>query len=798
MNRERTYRKQWLARAILAVFVIALAWPSWVASADGEEASIDLQSSVAFQGSFKDGRWYPARLQLTNESDKALKGDLVLSYLNGDNGTTDSVVPLELPPGSPVQVTIGVPGVVLNKDSNRIAFYEGGYQNGKEVTLGGRGYLDSRNTLSYMIGVVSRDPDTFNFMPQLNQRGYDIIVNPLKPDDLPEQSELLDSLDVLVINDTATGDWSEARVSAIKNWVVRGGTLVLSGGAGYEQTSAAFADIAPIAADGTMQLDSAPALASAGGEPLSLLPGGLTITTGQAKRGTAVIVEGGTPLAMTAEHGFGNVVYAAFDPSLAPLSSWSGSAMLWAKLLSSSLAPLTQVNGGAGFNVNMNGYWQLSRILDLFPSIKQPAFMLLIGMLAVYILIIAPILYIVLSKADRREWAWWLIPSLSIVMGITVFMAGSGDKRNVMAHTVEMIEVSGDGHAVVSGGTAIFTPTGGTVTATFDKAVPLRMIGASGMRNGLNGSGHYQLLRGANDTKTVWKTVPYWSTRKLWMDRKVATLEETGTLNVDLQQEDGNVRITVTNDTAALLTDVHYLHQGLAVKIGDLKSGESGEIVQKLQPQNGGFSYYNYSGSVFPYTGNNRQDSDYRRQRDLIEMYFNRFNGSMFPFKPVIIGFSMDHENQYEVNGDLVKSDNLKMWIKELAMPEQSGNRVTVPAHSMNPIIMSNTFQSYSTFGDGSMQVGPGEMELEYMVPGGYGTAFDKLDIAFPIGNGGANMTWSIWSSEREQWEELAGELDNPAGYLSKAQSIRLKLVSTSEGTIMLPQITLEGEVLQP
>lgn len=798
MNRVRTYQKQWLARAILAICVLALAWPAWVASASGEEAAIDLQSTVAFQGNFKDGRWYPARLQLTNESAEAIKGELVLSYLNGDNGTTDAVVPLELPPGSPVQVTIGVPGVVLNKDSNRIAFYEGGYQNGEEVKLGGRGYLDSRNTLSYMIGVVSRDPDTFNFMPQLNQRGYDIIVNPLRPDELPEQSELLDSFDVLVINDTATGDWSEARVSAVKDWVARGGTLVLSGGAGYEQTAAAFADIAPIEADGTMQLNSASALTSSGGEELSLPAGGLTISTGQAKRGAAVIVEGETPLAVTAEHGFGDVVYAAFDPSLEPLASWSGSAMLWAKLLSSSLAPLSQVNGGPGFNVYMNGYWQLSQILDLFPSIKQPSFMLLIGMLAVYMLVIAPVLYIVLSKADRREWAWWLIPSLSIVMGVTVFMAGSGDKRNVMSHTVEMIELSGDGHAVVSGGTAIFTPTGGTVTTSFDEAVPIRMIGASGMRNGLNGGGQYQLRSGANDTKTVWKSVPYWSTRKLWMDRRVASPEETGTLSVDLRQENGQVRITVTNDTAARLTDVHYLHQGRAVKIGDLKSGESGATVQSFQPQNGGFSYYNYSGSVFPYPGNNGRDDEYRRQRDLIDMYFNRFNGSMFPIKPVIIGFSTDHENQYEVNGDEVKSDNLKMWIKELAVPEQTGNRITVPAHAMNPIITSNTFQSYSSFGDGTMQVGPGEMELEYMVPGGYGSAFDKLDIAFPIGKGGANLTWSIWSSETDAWEELAGELENPADYLTQAQSIRLKLVSASEGTIMLPQITLEGEVLQP
>jgi hypothetical protein len=776
-----------------------MALPTWAASADGEEATIDLQSNVAFQGSFKDGRWYPAKLELTNESDEALKGDLVLSYLNGENGTTDAVVPLELPPGSPIQVTIGVPGVVLNKDTNRIAFYEGGYQSGgKEVKLGGRGYLDSRNTLSYMIGVVSRDPDTFNFMPQLNQRGYDIIVNPLQPEGLPEESHLLDSFDALVINDTATGDWSEAKVTAIKNWVTRGGTLILAGGAGYEQTAAAFADIAPIQAAGTLQLDAASALAAAAGEELSM-PNGLTVSTGEARSGSASIVEGDIPLAITAEHGFGNVVYAAFDPSLEPLASWSGSAMLWAKLLSASLMPNAQINTGAGYSGYMNAYWQLNNILDLFPSIKKPAFMLLIGMLAIYILIIAPILYILLSKVDRREWAWWLIPALSIVMGITVFMIGSGDKRNVMAHTVELVELSGDGHAVVSGGTAVFTPNGGTVTSEFDEAMPIRMFGSSGMNGGLNGSGHYQLLSGANATKTIWKSVPYWSTRKLWMDRRVASAEETGTVKVDLKDENGSVRMTVTNETPVHLSDLYYLYQGSAVKIGNLESGESGDIVQPAQPQHqGGFSYYNYSGIVFPYPSNGAQGDEYRRQRELIEMYFGRYNGTILPIKPVIIGFSTDNESRYEVNGDRIKSDNLTMWIRELSAVQQSGSRVTVPPHAMTPIIVSNTFQSYSSYGDGSMQAGAGEMELEYMVPDAFGIAYDKLDIGFPVGSGGASMTWHIWKSDTSEWMELAADLGNPASYMTQAQSIRLKLVSSAEGVIMMPQLSMEGEVLQP
>ncbi|MDQ6419154.1 hypothetical protein RB620_06840 [Paenibacillus sp. LHD-117] len=799
MKEERTYRQYKFVKVVIALIGIMMAWPALAAQAEPEKAVIDLQSAVGFQGNHKEGRWYPARVTLTNESDEALKGELVLSYINGDNGTTDAVVPLELPPGSPVQVTLGIPGVVLNKDTNRVAFYEGTYQsrNSESVKVSGRGYLDSRSSLSYMIGVVSRDPDTFNFMPTLNQKGYDIAVYPMQPDDLPEESHLLDSLDVIVINDTATGDWSEGRIRAIKEWVTRGGTLVLSGGAGYAKTSEAFAELSPIEATGTAQVESSAALAAAGGEALSL-PLGLTVSTGKPVRGTATIVEGDVPLAVTAEHGFGHVVYAAFDPSLEPLSSWAGSAMLWAKLLSPSMAPLQQINGGNVFGGYMNEYWQMKNVIDQFPSIKQPELFLLIAMLGLYILVIAPLLYIVLAKVDRREWAWWLIPVLSVAMGVTVFLIGSGDKRNITTHTVEIIELSNDGHAVVSGGTGIFTPAGGTISAKFDERLPLRMYGDSGMMGGLNANGQYQLQSGGSDeTLTVWRSVPYWSTRKLWMDRRAADAAEIGALGIAYNQENGTTRITVTNDTPDDLTDVYLLMNGAALKIGDLKQGESGSVAKPASAVSTQ-TYYNYGGTVFPYPANGMRADEDRRERELLDLYFNKYNGTMFPLKPLIVGFSTDQESKYLVNGGKVKSDNLKMWLKELDPLEHTGSRMTVPAGSISPIVLTNTLQKYELYGDGNIHVGAGELELEYIVPNSYGVAYDKLEVHFPNGGKNASMTWSIWNEKKGQWTELTDPLEPPPSYLTAAQSIRIKMTSAVEGNITLPQVALEGEVLQP
>ncbi|MFF2888175.1 hypothetical protein [Paenibacillus sp. NPDC057967] len=784
------------AMMMACVLITAVYIPK--AAAAGEDGGIAIQKKVGFQGSYKQNKWYPVSVTMTNHTGEDKSGEAVLSVINSQGITTDLVVPVDLPVGSPVEVSFALPGNVLNKDSSLIRFFEGSYKSGKAVPIIGVDTLEGRAIGGSVIGVVSRDPDTLNFMPTLNLKGYEIKVIPLTPEELPSDSVMLDMLDVLVINDMPTAEWNKSSVQAIKDWVVKGGTLVLSGGAGYAKSSEAFRDIAAVEATGLAKLEHADVLAASGGGAELKLEQPITVSSGRIVAGTIEMADGSLPLAVNREVGFGSVLYVAFDPSLSPLAAWPGSATLWSKFLKDSLSnPL----GTGGSRVSVSFYSDLQGTLnsaiDQFPSIKPPSFPLLLLMFGLYVLIVAPLLYGVLVKTDRREWAWWLIPSVSIITGVLVFFIGAGDKRSTQSHTIEVIEMSVDGRSVISGATAIFNPTGGTVTAEFGENRPLGMYSDNNWVSMLQLNGNFQIIDRTDSVQAVWRSVPYWSTRKLWMERVVASPGGNGGIKSEYLEENGSIQVVVTNETGTDLTRVSMLLNGQVKSIGDLKAGESSTISNisyNMPPVIG--SYYDYSGMIFPYGTVGGVKDEWQREREVIRGYFDHLNSLPSMSAPVIVGFSKDHESGYKVSGSKVKSDNLKMWVQELLPINRIGDRVFVPAGVIKPLITSSSLQVLQGYGNGVMQVGAGTAELEYMIPSGERIAYDKLDIQFAQGFGNAGVDWSIWHEAAGEWRLIQGDLGAPNEYITEQGTIRIKLDVQNQTETVFPHVVLEGEEL--
>ncbi len=751
-------------------------------------SGISLELSSGFQGYVKQNEWYPVRLTLTNNTAQDLKGELVITNQSSRNGmTVDTVIPAELPRGAAIQLTASIPGDVLNKDNNSIHFYKDSFKSGKTIPIIGTSYIDVRATSSYTIGVISRDPDTLNFMPSLNQRGYDITVIPVSEKDLPDDPILLNTLRVLVINDVATADWSQRKIIAIQNWVKLGGTLILSGGAGYGKTAEAFKAIAPLEAAGMSSLTSADSLKGYGGTELKL-DAPVAIATGKVTDGIVEQSEGGQALTVSRKLGSGSVLSVAFDPSLAPFATWSGSAMLWAKLLQNSLSPIQAVTSTQATN---DMYWSMDSIINEFPSIKPPNFMFLMFMFIGYMIVVAPILYILLAKADRREWSWWLIPLLSVVTGFVLFFFGAEDKRNMSAHTVEIVELVGQGDAIRSGATAVFIPTGGTVKAEFDEKVSVIPYANQFQNGNLALDGKTQVISIDKKTEALWRSVPYWSTRKLWIDRRV--MGEAGQIKLSYRRNSNDIEVTATNETKSDLTHVALLISGQAQLIGDLKRGESGKATISIN--NGNVSgYYSYGSSIFP-NSSYRSKDEFRRERQLLDNFINRRNGGFSAPDSLVIGFSTDHEQNYKVNGSGVKSDNLKMWVQKLNGAFVDGDRAIVPAGHIKPIITENKVNRMDNYGDGMYSFGEGEVVFEYMLSDNEEIAYDKLEIILNNGAIGSNLFLSVWNEAEGDWTDSVDVAADPNEYIINHQLLRMKYTIKGSADTALPLIALEGEV---
>ncbi|RIE04851.1 DUF7408 domain-containing protein [Cohnella faecalis] len=620
----------------------------------------------------KEGKWTRLRTTVTNLTDRDLKGELSITVVLPNGGYNQRyAVPAELPKGSPIEIEITVPGMSYNKQNNRIAFTD---SSGKDVPVAiGKEYVEASSIGMSTVGVVARDPDTLNFLPILNQKGYNLKMVPIAEKDIPNTLQLLEGLDILLLNDVATADWTDLRKNALRSWVQQGGTLIVAGGAGYAKTAEGLGDLVPVAAEGTTKLDATKGLEQWGdGKPLAAgYP--VTVSTGKLQAGNATAVSDGTIVAAERDYGKGKVAYAAFDPSLEPFVSWTGSPVFWSHFLSGSVNPYSQT-GIPGFGSN-NENWEISNALNQFPSIKTPSYSLLLIFFIAYLLIVAPGLFLLLRKLDRREWAWWIIPIVSIVSSVVIFTIGSSDKNSTLTHSLRTMELSGTGEAVRSASVAVFVPRGGDVTATFDAgaiALPYQSDGSGSTGNVLTNSTEQAIRLLPGNTEVEWKDVPYWSIRKTWMQYSSASSGH-GQFNVALNKQAATYEVDVRNDTEADLTSVALLLSGNVYPIGDLKKGESGKVVVPItRPVQVSF-YSDYGNQLFQQNVRNGQDR-YARERGLLNGYMNQLANKGSLTKPVIVGYSNDKTGWFEVNGKKAKSDNLTLWVQSFELNDPNGN----------------------------------------------------------------------------------------------------------------------------
>lgn len=801
-------------KAIILSFVACLTilhlLPVSAAAAEpAGQTGIEIQSSYGYQGEVKRERWFPAHFTLTNRTGRELSGELVVSVLSNMNGNkVDYSVMAELPLDTPITLSMAIPANQMGRAGSLIRFYEGTAESGKTVKLLGSNEILAAASGNDMIGIVARDPDTLNFMPMLNQRGYAIKTIPIKPEELPEDELQLDMLDVLLFNDVASDSLSEGQRKAIADWVNGGGMLILSGGAGYEKTAAPFQAIAPVTVQGTKTIADTDSLTSYVGDKKLVLNGSFTASSAAIGEGTALLMAGDTVLAAQRSVGQGKVLYVAFDPSLEPMASWSGSAALWAKLMGNMLK-VTQNGAAVHYSGNMP-FWELQNAVNMFPSIKNPQFMTLLYLFLVYLLIVAPLLFLLLKRMDRREWAWWIIPSIAIVSSVTIFFVGANDKSKMLAHTIRMVELDGRGAGVQYGASSVFIPAGGDVRLSFDSKqalVPYRSGDASfgGQINDLADNSLQAVTRKDAGTEVRWKDVPYWSTRSTYMDAVSAA--DTGQLETALEDSDKGPVLRITNRTKVDLTNVHLIWNGQVVKVGDLEIGKSGSALIPVAAAGGQQSYYDYGSRVFPYPSSNNKDTS-PRERTLTNAYTNSLmnvvkGGNILPNQLIVLGYSKGTEPLFQVNGQQVKSDSVTLWAQKVAMEVLHGDQAAILPGMINPAIESTTMGMADQRPEGIVAVTKGELVFSYLLPDVGDVQYDKLTIYSrnpnPVPSG---VTLSIWNEKQGEWAEVTGnglswELQAAADYIKKDRTIQMKFDVSDDihSELVYPQIGLNGKV---
>jgi hypothetical protein len=639
----------------------------------GEAVPLEVKAEAGYQGKVKEDRWFPAQFTITNKGDD-LSGELaveVASPLSGKDVTY--TVRVDLPKNSTKNVSLALPGMSFTDQNNRVAFYKGSAAKGTRMQIrGGDQHLNVQAlpAQTYHVGVLARDPDTMNFIALLGQRGYLPQVSLLELDSSFEDSRMLDGLDAIVVNDFAASQWKPEHIKAVKAWVVNGGSLILGGGAGYGKTAAPFQDISPVEVSGSTALSRLDELAAAGGKEL-VLTEPFTVSRGTLRQGAeTVLAEEGIPLVAKSRSGYGRVWYVAYDLSLQPVASWQGNAVLWEGLLQEE--GIGQNSQGRKDPVNAPvgpAYWNISEGLEQFPSLAPPSVKGLSLVLILYACAVGPLLYLLLKRLDKREWAWVAIPGLAIAVSGCIYWSGASGRSDTTGQLMTIASLDGQGRAVERSAAAVFVPKGGTYNMEGQGSAYALSLGS-----GNNGVGSPGQMRGESDAFIQLKGesasirltgVPYWSIRKAWFYDEEP--KETGSIGYKLLSDGSDWTGEFKNNLKTDLEELVLFTDSKYYELGSLKAGEKIPVPAAFQSNGisyntpGSFEPFHVVQSLYPYRG--QQDQNLQK-RALISAFMEE--RMMSPAAGAyIIGWSKgDNKGRLKVNGSFLKAPELKLWVQ--------------------------------------------------------------------------------------------------------------------------------------
>lgn len=776
-----------LCAALLAGIVYAVPQPARAA----DKPSITIESELGFNGNVKLGEWNPLTITLTSSAD--ISGELVVgAQIPYTGGSTTHIQAVDLPAGSPKKVTFAVLGNRFDQYNNSIRFYEGTAESGKMIPFAaGSSYLETIPKNGTLVGTLAADPDSLNFLRTLNGSGGNVTVVPLDKEQVPADGTLLSSLDVLLINDYSADTLGKGRTGAIRSWVHKGGTLILSGGAGYPKSAKGFEDLSPVDYAGNTSVSELPELEQLGGKKLPL-DRPFPVSAAKLKEGAAAIAQfDSEPLIASWSVGQGKVIYAAYDVAMEPLNAWSGHPGLWFSVLQLDLTSGTGKPEGSKSEL----FSGIDGLLDYFPSVTLPPFSLLIWLLLGYAVLVAPLLYYILKKLDKREWAWVLIPLIAVAASGGIYMAGTSGGSSVQTHTFNIMELDGKGRAERTTASALFVPRGGDYDVELPAGTYVSVKREDGLlAGGQNQEPNLQSIRVQADRTTVkLKGMTHRSFAKLWMDQPED--REFGAVSVEAGFDgQGRLQGTVTNRTDADLSDAALIVGKKVFLLGELPKQQSVPIASGSMMVH----YDDYGGSLFPYSGSSTRRNNVllERQRGLVNSYLNvLFEQDKYLF----IAWSKEQLSDYKVNGKSVKSDQLNMWVQRFEPALGQNGEMYLPYGFAAGRVLNVTSSQWSEEGSGRVNMAPGEMQIEYRLPVAPNPAYSQLSIAIRQQDKGTRTTAAIWNAEKEAWRELNwknGEVkfaDQANQYLQNGTNLRIRITAEEWTSFDIPELSLQG-----
>lgn len=412
-------------------------------------------------------QWLPLTIQLKNNQSQPATGNLLMQFKNGREHYR---IPFDLPAQGETTLK---PIVYFGLGLDELEFY---------AETAGRSIPIAVTTVSTLLGndsqvaaVLSGERGSHPYLAQSPELDIPVVRRVLYtyPALLPRVPLGYLNIDTLIWDGGPSGALTAAQEKALDEWIQMGGTLVLAAGESWQElNNSPFGLYSPVTAENSRVIPAGTELAPVDNEtPPTLARQTVMATGGLVDAGELKVWlrAGETPFLVTRPWGAGKVIYVA-STIQEPLFQDAEIQELLNRFLvdSNFIFPPEPVNELDSF---------VTSFLRFTLQAELPSTQFIALYLGLYIILVAPVNYLVFRWVGRLEWAWLTVPVWAIIFAVGVYYIGAlRQQSQVSVSQVSVIEAgSSANYAKATTYSTIYSPVRQwyTLSLTNPPAYPL-------------------------------------------------------------------------------------------------------------------------------------------------------------------------------------------------------------------------------------------------------------------------------------------------------------------------------------
>ncbi|HPL53242.1 MAG TPA: hypothetical protein PLW11_03770 [Bacillota bacterium] len=793
------------ALGIAAVFIIVIVIIIGIEKFEAQAADdIKIDIRVGFDKFYKIGCSTPVHFEIENKL-RDINGELQIEIPNQSDSIVIYAMNVSLPRDSTKKFIMNVPMNIFNtKLKVNIA-------EGKNIISTKTFRVDpGSNMETYVIGILSDDFDSVKYINRVtiaNSGNFGTQNVRLDENSFPEDIDVLKTFNVIVINNFDTSKLGRLQYETLKKWVINGGVLIIGTGPSQNKTLAVFKDDFITGEIGEVRIIKTSSLHEMVQSIETFNIGVLDISI---KNSLPIIKEGDFILLQKNEKGKGVIGVASFDFGMEPLSTWIGNSAFADKIIASLMPAYYPDMYQKGMMYRENLY-AIDNALRNIPELPMPKTPYIIFIYAAYILLTAPISYIVLKRLDKRELMWLTVPALSIIFSGAVYVSGAGTRlTEPVINVISVIDIDNSGVIASKTYAGVFTPNKDSIrieaAGDFDIS-PLRI-----------NEGYYMgSMADENTPKRIEskvivspKTILEFYKSGVWSMKTLAVETDdflTGKLESSLNYSKGSLVGTIKNTSGFDLDECYIITPNQYADAGPIKNGETKQI--DIKPSSYFGQRYELINAIYkdPYTGprapnqNNKLTAEEmaklrrnNQKRQVLE--YSLMNEAYEGFEARLIAWSSTPiSKDLLINGRNTKKYEKSLITSKVNLSFRDGNNVEYPFGFIKPAIVNSSnegkFDDYS-----SMFFGRGSFEIHFQIDSSI--KLESIKTQFTVGDI-QRVKQYIWDNEKKAW--VPGDyrsFDINTGliekYVDSNNVLKLK-IEIEDDNVQLPQIAVKGSV---